>query len=57
MPDPAAKPLTSFGYQDGNLREFEHFWIINSADLGAVGTLAAVDLGGSLIPLTGLVVG
>lgn len=56
MPDPAAKPLTSFSYQVPR-GEFEHFWIINSADLGAVGTLAAVDLGGSLTPLTGLLVG
>lgn len=56
MSDPAAKPSMFFSFQV--LRgEFEHFWVINSADLGGVGTLATMDRGGSLTPLRGLLNG
>jgi len=37
--------------------EFQHFWVIKSADLRAVGTLAATDLGGNLTSLAGLLNG
>lgn len=56
MSDPAAKPSMSFSSQvpSGGL---EHFGVTSSADLEAVGTLAAAELRGSLTPLTGLLDG
>lgn len=53
MPDPAAKPSVSFSSQVLS-REFQQFWGNFGEFLSAVGILAAMDMRGSLTPLTGL---